>query len=177
MFDVESIIYVEIKTLGKKSPIHASVREQSHVARVGVRQDCLGAVVDRDPLKSVCDDSESLIPRDAPKGALAFPSNTLQGVEDAFRAVDTLKIPVHFGAKKTLSERVFLVSSQGDGPPVFVDPHIHDARVRTVVGADDLDNAFFYGSAHFRDHPINRGVMVLRQVAHPKHTVPGPIHP
>ncbi len=120
--------------------VHASVREQAHVARVGIRKDGLRPVGGDDLAEALRDGAEGFVPGDPRESALAFLADAFQRMQDAVGAVDALEVAVHLGAQEPLGEAMLGVAAEGHRP-ALVDRHRHHAGVRAVVGAHHLVDA------------------------------------
>src|SRR6185436_18196192 len=122
----------------EEAPVHAAVGKKAHVARVRIRQDGLGAVLRDHAAEAIRDEVQGLVPGDAGEAALALASHPFHRMQDSVGAVDALEVMVHLRAQETLGEAMFGIAADAHGPPVF-DVDGHDAGVRAIVRADDLE--------------------------------------
>src|SRR5437879_4735203 len=125
----------------EEAPIHAGAIQQTHCARVAVRQDGFGAILGRDSAQTAGDGVESFVPGNALKFSFAFSTNSFLRIEQTVRGVLALQVAGDLAAEKSLGDRMIWVSTQpGAFSVIYIDEE--RAAVGAIEGTD--------GGSHFR---------------------------
>src|SRR6185312_4684219 len=141
----------------KKASIHGAIAKHADGPGVTIGQDGLGAVPLANFAEAHCYRIESFVPADALEGfVFAAPGErrfgrtrpAAQWMHDALGRVDAVEVLGHFGAKEALCHGMRWVALNFYGAAFRIDGNQDAARIRTVVGADRMDDAEGRGCIH-----------------------------